>query len=78
MGASTSTRRSRFRVRRSALPISTTFRSPASNVMIRLCSRYRPRTLRTVIRSLRPGTPGSSAQIPRVTMSTRTPAADAL
>ena len=43
----------------------------------RECSRNRPRIERTVMFSLRPGTPGLRAQIPRTTTSVRTPARDA-
>ena len=77
MGTSTSTRRSRLRGIRSALPIQVVVRSLVWNDRIRLCSRKRPSTLRTVILSLRPGTPGRSMQIPRVMISTLTPAVEA-
>ena len=45
--------------------------------MSRLCSRKRPSTLRTVMFSLMPGTPGRTAQMLRATISTFAPAPDA-
>src|SRR5262249_41675772 len=76
-GASTGPGGSGFRGIGSALPIHVETRSPAWNDMILLCSRNGPSTLRTVIRSLSPGTPGLSTQMPRVIASTVAPAADA-
>src|SRR5437763_1375415 len=76
-GARTSIRRSRLRGMRSALPSQVEAWSPAWKERIRLCSRNGPRTLLTVIRSLRPGTPGRSTHIPRVTASTVAPAPEA-
>ena len=46
---------------------------PFSNQKTRLCSRNRPRTDRTSMVSDRPGTPGRSAQMPRISSSTGTP-----
>jgi hypothetical protein len=70
-------RRSRFRGRRSALPIMRHLWPPVSNEKIRLCSRNGPSTLRTEMRSLTPATPGLSVQMPRTTISIRTPAVEA-
>ena len=44
---------------------------------MRECSRYRPTTLRTVIFSVYPATPGRRQQMPRMKSSVRTPARDA-
>ena len=44
---------------------------PLSNQKTRLCSRNRPRIERTATVSDRPGTPGRSAQMPRISSSTR-------
>ena len=44
-----------------------------ANAKMRECSRKRPRMERTRMFSLRPGTPGRSAQMPRTTMSIGTP-----
>ncbi len=71
----TSTRRSRLRCIMSALPIQNSSAERKWN--IRECSRKRPRMERTSMFSLRPGTPGLSAQIPRTTISTGIPALDA-
>ena len=59
----------------SALPIQ--YSSAAPKWKTRECSRNRPRIERTRMFSLSPGTPGRSAQIPRTTTSTGTPACDA-
>ncbi len=61
----------------SALPMYTTGSPPPTNAKMRECSRKRPRMLRTRMLSLRPGTPGRTAQMPRTTMSTSTPACEA-
>ena len=72
-----STRRSRLRCIRSADPIHADGAPPFSNQKIRLCSRNRPRTDRTRMFSDSPGTPGRTAQMPRVSRSTGTPACEA-
>ena len=77
IGVTTSTRWSRLRGIRSALPMKQTLRSPASKAKRRLCSRKRPSTLRTRMCSLSPGTPGRSEQTPRTSRSIRAPASDA-
>ena len=62
---------------RSAEPIQAWGSSPFANQKIRLCSRNRPRMLRTVIRLRQARHPGRIAQIPRISRSTGTPAWDA-
>ena len=69
------TRRSRLRCIMSALPIQNS--SMAPKLMIRECSRNRPRIERTTMLSEYPGAWGRSAQMPLTTTSTRTPACDA-
>ena len=59
----------------SALPIQNSL--ILRKCMIRECSRNWPRIERTEMFSEKPSTPGRSAQIPRTTTSTRTPARDA-
>ena len=61
----------------SAEPIQAIGSPPFSNQKTRLCSRNRPRTERTVMVSDSPGTPGRSAQMPRTSRSTGTPACEA-
>ena len=56
---SASTRRSRLRCIRSALPIQTCGSPSLANKKIRECSRKRPRMLRTRMVSDSPGTPGA-------------------
>ena len=75
--ASTSTRRSRLRCIRSAEPMPTVGWPPLANQNSRLCSRKRPRMLRTRMFSLSPGLPGRMVQMPRTHRSTGTPAAEA-
>ena len=74
---STSTRRSRLRCIRSAEPIPTDGDPSLANQKRRLCSKNRPRMLRTRMLSLTPGTPGRIVQVPRTQRSTGTPAWDA-
>ena len=62
---------------RSALPRKVVAESPASKMKKRLCSRKRPRMLRTRIVSESPETPGRSWQIERATMSISAPACEA-
>ena len=62
---------------RSADPIQASGSPPFSNQKIRLCSRNRPSTERTSMVSASPGTPGRSAQMPRVSSWTGTPAREA-
>ena len=71
---SVSTRRSRLRCIRSALPSQYSGSPPSANASTRECSRNRPTMLRTRIVSDSPGTPGRSAQMPRTTRSIGTPA----
>ena len=68
----TSTRRSRLRCIMSALPNQCSSDPTKWNTLE--CSRNRPRIDRTRTFSDSPATPGFSAQMPRTTMSTGTPA----
>ena len=61
----------------SAEPIQATGSPAFSNQKMRLCSRNRPSTERTVTFSDSPGTPGRRAQMPRTRSSTGTPACEA-
>ena len=61
----------------SAEPIHASGSPSLSNQNTRLCSRNRPSTERTLMVSERPGTPGRSAQMPRMSSSTGTPAWEA-
>ena len=62
---------------RSAEPIQTSRLPAFSKQYARECSRNRPRMLMTRTFSLRPGTPGRTAQMPRTQTSTGTPAREA-
>ena len=62
---------------RSALPSHHSGSPSLSNDITRECSRKRPTIERTRMVSDRPGTPGRSEQMPRISSSTGTPAADA-
>ena len=74
---SVSTLRSRLRCIMSAEPIQTSRAPLFSKQNARECSRNRPKILMTLMFSLKPGTPGRRAQIPRTNTSTQTPACDA-
>lgn len=76
-GTTSSIRSSRLRVIRSALPMNRDDVSPASKRKTRLCSRNRPRMLRTRMLLLMPGMPGTSEHMLLAITCTCAPASDA-